>query len=278
MKIRYLGTAAAEGVPAMFCNCNFCQMVRAMGPSEFRTRSQVLVDDVLSVDFPSEAFVHSLQSGVSFANLKYILFTHSHFDHCYAHDFVLHGYKYARSLEPLLSIYGNSEILKVFGECTAREMLPDVLSHIKLTQIEPYTAFYAGEYRVLTIKAKHCLNEVALLYYIEKGGKGYLHLYDTKRLEMEDFGFLKANGAHADVVSLDCTYLTNTERSNARHMGLDDDVYERDLLLSSGIADSQTKFVLTHFSHNGNPSRANVNALADKFGFIAAYDGMLLEI
>ena len=44
MEIKYLGTAAAEGVPAMFCNCSFCNAVRSAGRGEVRTRTQVLID------------------------------------------------------------------------------------------------------------------------------------------------------------------------------------------------------------------------------------------
>ena len=31
MKIKYLGTAAAEGVPAIFCNCETCKEARKLG-------------------------------------------------------------------------------------------------------------------------------------------------------------------------------------------------------------------------------------------------------
>ena len=31
MKIKYLGTAAAEGVPAIFCDCETCRYVRKHG-------------------------------------------------------------------------------------------------------------------------------------------------------------------------------------------------------------------------------------------------------
>lgn len=30
MKITYLGTAAAEGFPAMFCNCEYCREGRSL--------------------------------------------------------------------------------------------------------------------------------------------------------------------------------------------------------------------------------------------------------
>ena len=44
MKFTYLGTGAAEGVPAMFCSCDTCREVRRRGEGEFHTRSQLLID------------------------------------------------------------------------------------------------------------------------------------------------------------------------------------------------------------------------------------------
>ena len=44
MKILYLGTGAAEGVPAVFCNCDTCREARRRGEKEFHSRSQVLID------------------------------------------------------------------------------------------------------------------------------------------------------------------------------------------------------------------------------------------
>ena len=44
MKLKYLGTAAAEGIPAMFCECNNCKEARRRGGRDLRTRSQALID------------------------------------------------------------------------------------------------------------------------------------------------------------------------------------------------------------------------------------------
>lgn len=61
-------------------------------------------------------------------------------------------------------------------------------------------------------------------------------------------------------------------------MGVEDDMIIRRRLEDCGTVDSNTKFVITHFSHNGNPTRARLAALEKKYSVIAAYDGMLLEI
>lgn len=278
MKIHYLGTSAAEGFPAIFCNCNNCKAARKIGAGEYRTRSQVLIDGIISVDFPPDALYHALKNGVEFSALKYILVTHSHMDHFYAHDFVLHGYKYAAGCADLLQIYGNEEVLTVFAECTAREMREQVKSHIELVKTEPFTEFYMGGYRVLTIAARHCTTEKALLYYVERNGQGYLHLYDTCRLNKDDLSYLKKMGAKADVVSLDCTFFEHTGGDNVRHMGVQDGLYTKNNLLELGVADADTRFVLTHFSHNGNPLRERLKAVEEEYGVTAAYDGMLIEI
>lgn len=278
MKIQFLGTGAAEGVPAIFCNCENCKFIRSLGESEYRTRSQVLIDGCLSIDFPPEAYAHSLKFGVELSNLKYLIVTHTHMDHFYAHDFILRGYKYAELAEPRLEIYGNAEVKRVFDECTAREMKPEVAPHIKVTEIKPYQVFNAGEYKVITIPANHSKAEDALLFYVEHGGKGYLHLYDTGRISDKAFDYLAENGAKADVVCFDCTFAEHTGGDSARHMGIEDNMFMQQKLSRRGIIDKNTKLVISHFSHNSNPTREHLKIIEEQYGVTAAYDGYVTEI
>ena len=278
MKIRYLGTAAAEGVPAMFCKCPVCRGVRLAGASEFRTRSQVLIDGVLSIDFPPEAYAHSLRFGISLADLKYVLATHSHMDHFYAHDFILRGYRYGRGFDGSLAIYGNAEVGAVFSECTAREMKAEVGEGITFTELSPYGRYTIGGYTVLTLPARHSAAERAMLFYIGCNGAGYLHMYDTALPEEGIYAFLKQNGARAQVVSLDCTYGGRTGLARPRHMNAQDGMEVRKRLISAGVCNEYTKFVFTHFSHNCNPLTEEMNKLAQSYGVLAAYDGMELEV
>lgn len=50
MKIKYLGTAAAEGIPAIFCHCEICKHAREHGGKNIRTRAQALIDDKIMLD------------------------------------------------------------------------------------------------------------------------------------------------------------------------------------------------------------------------------------
>ncbi len=278
MRVKYLGTGAAEGVPAMFCKCPICENIRRLGESEQRTRSQVLIDGILSVDFPPEAYYHSLKNGYSCGDIKYLLVTHSHMDHFYAHDFILRGYRYAYGFENPLAIYGNSEVKAVYNECTLRELKPSVAPNICFNEIKSYQKFTVGGYTVITLPAKHGTTEDALLYYISDGKKGYLHMYDTGLPEC-DFNFLKVNGAKVNLVSLDCTYADGGfDTPRKRHMNVQDGMIVKNKLIEAGICADECKFVITHFSHNCNPLRERLSIVEREYNVTAAYDGLEIEI
>src|SRR4030042_946112 len=54
MRLFFLGTAAAEGYPAIFCNCANCRQARLLGGRDQRFRSALLVNDDLLIDFAPE--------------------------------------------------------------------------------------------------------------------------------------------------------------------------------------------------------------------------------
>ena len=56
MKLQYLGTAAAEGIPAVFCECENCIKSKENGGRNIRTRSQALIDDCILIDFPQDTY------------------------------------------------------------------------------------------------------------------------------------------------------------------------------------------------------------------------------
>ena len=282
MEILYLGTGAAEGVPAMFCNCETCQEVRKRGVKEFHSRSQVIVDGSVGIDFPPDAYYHALLYGVDLSAVEYLLVTHSHMDHFYAHDFILRGYKYAKTLKKSLTIYGNAEVCAVFQECTRRELRPEIAETICVKEVQPFQLFSFGEYTATALKAQHSKAETAYVYLLEKGGNRYLHLTDTGRLPAETLDFLKNHfrGKHTpvDLVTFDCTFLFWTAGEVSRHMGLGDNAVMREELLRRSVVDERTKYVITHFSHNSAPLKENLERAELEFSLQAAYDGMKVEI
>lgn len=279
MKIRYLGTAAAEGFPAVFCNCDACKQARKDLPYEFRTRSQMLIDDRLLIDFPPESYYHAVRYGIDLSAVRTLLVTHSHTDHFYAQEFVNRGYKFAAAMtSPVLHIYANTEVLSVFQEDTRREIRESVAADIHQHCIHPFSEFTAEDYRILSLPANHSFKEEALIYCISGGGKTLLYCNDTGLLEEQCYRFMADRGIMLDAVSFDCTFADTVGQHSARHMGFAENDIVRNKLREYGIAAKNAKYYVTHFSHNSAPLRTRIEAAAHTYGYIAAFDGMQDEI
>lgn len=275
MEVVYLGTGAAEGIPALFCECEFCKRARA-GKEKIRSRAQVVMGNELSIDFPPDAFYHNAAFGAELAKIRYLVVTHSHMDHFYAHDFILRGYKYARELAPL-DIYGNSEVLSVFSECTRREMRGEVRPLIRLHELKAFEPVCFGEWRVVPLRARHS-SEDPFVFFLEKQGKRILHLTDSGMLPEEDFLYLEKEGKPVDLITFDCTFLYDKVSESARHMGVCENIRVLERFKKAGLVHGNTKKVLTHFSHNSFPTEDILKRAEEEVGAVAAYDGMKLEL
>lgn len=279
MKIHYLGTGAAEGVPAMFCNCPTCAEARRRGGKEIHTRSQAVIDGALGIEFPPDAYYHSFAFGVDLSAVKNILVTHSHMDHFYAHDFILRGYKYAHSMtEQKLNIYGSKAIGDVYSECTRRELKPAVAENISFNELGLYTEYDIGGYTVTPLRAQHTVGEVTYLYLIEKDGRAYLHLTDTGMLPDEVYSYLSEHNKKVNAVTFDCTFLRFTKGPVGRHMGIEDNMAVKAMFERFGVCDENTKYYITHFSHNNFPLSENLTEIEKQYSVTALYDGMEIEV
>ena len=283
MKLRYLGTGAAEGVPAVFCQCPVCQMAREIGGKETHTRMQVLIDDTACIDFPPDAYYHALQGKFNYSSMQTLLVTHSHLDHFYAQDFVLRGYKYTTEKCGKLHIYGNAEVGKVYEEGVRREMRDEVRQNICFHEIAPFIPFQTQDgYTVTALLAQHSKVETAYVYLIEKDGTSYLHLTDTGRLPTETLNYLqsvfKTRKEKMSFVCFDCTFLFTTAGEVSRHMGLEDNKHEKQEFLSRGIVNEDTRYAITHYSHNANANIQRLSLAQEKYGFIPTFDGFEIEI
>ena len=90
--------------------------------------------------------------------------------------------------------------------------------------------------------------------------------------------FLKNRKIPFSLVSLDCTLGCGYD-SYYGHLSLDRCAAIKDTFLKAHIADENTIFVINHFSHNGkNILHDELFANAKKYGFLASYDGMEVEI
>ena len=278
MKLTYLGTAAAEGWPAIFCNCEYCVRAKELGGKNIRTRSQALINDDVLIDFPADTYSHMLNNKLDLSKVKYCFVTHSHIDHfeptdlimrmesCFAHDMK----------EPTLHIYGNKAVLdryKHFVHDTDEEEIPP---SVTVNEIEAYDVTSAGRYTVTALPAFHAPKETPFVYIITDGEKTILYLHDTGLLFDEVYDYLEKNGIKADLVRYDYTY--GALPSAGGHLGLDSVPVVKERLTKIGVCNESTVHIVNHFSHNGMLLHDELCEEAAKLGFLTSYDGMVVEI
>ncbi len=61
-------------------------------------------------------------------------------------------------------------------------------------------------------------------------------------------------------------------------MGIEDDMLMKHMLFERGIIDDSTQIIISHFSHNSNPTREHLKKIEERYGVTAAYDGYEIRI
>ncbi len=279
MKIKFYGTAAAEGFPGMFCSCETCEKARKKGGKNIRTRSGTVINNELMIDFSADTYLHVLNYGLDLRDMKACLITHGHDDHIYPYDFHyrVFGYAYFMNEEEKkpLEIYSTkssaSELLPILELSEKRDE-----KALKWNEIVPYNTYEILDYNVTPLKADHAKDLDPVIYIIEKDGKAILYAHDTGYFLEETWDYIEKSKIKFDFVALDCTSILN-EKAYTNHMGIKAccDVKER--LLKTN-ADENTVFCLHHFSHNGKLIYDELVPVAKELGFEVSYDSAEFEI
>ncbi|MBR3592880.1 MAG: hypothetical protein IKK65_04150 [Clostridia bacterium] len=274
MKIKFLGTAAAEAFPAMFCDCENCKKAKALGGINIRTRSQTLIDNNLFIDYPCDTYYHVITHNINLLDVKNVLITHIHDDHFYPNDlnWMARGFSCPPEDWQGITVHGSCDI-----ESPLSEIVANSRGFLRCESHPAFEPFYVGDYKVTALKATHG-TENPYIYVIAKENKTLLYAQDTGLLPEETWEYLKNSGLYFDAVVMDCTAGT-TDISYSSHMGLPRNIKTRDEMFACGLVDGNTKFILNHFSHNGGDAvYDDFVPIAKENGFITSYEGLEIEI
>lgn len=285
MKILFMGTAAAEGVPALFCQCSHCRYAWEHGGKEIRGRCGAMIDGRLKIDFGPDSYAHMLKYHLDYLSMRALLITHGHEDHLTPTElgYRMEGFGHFPPDDVPLTVYGNEHV----GELVKPFLNP----HLAYSRIRPFETQEIDGYQVTALEAVHYIDphsdqypveldgktfyrtEEAMFYLIEKAGKSILYAHDTDEFTPNDMQFLA--GRKIDLISMDCTNAT-WDSDYYGHMGINDNLRMRKKLLENGAADEHTIFVANHFSHNGLASYEEMQKRLP--GFIVSYDGLEISI
>ena len=271
MKIFFLGTGAAEGVPALFCDCAVCSRCRRQGGADLRLRASVLVDGVIRIDLPPDtlAQVHAYPS-LLLCDITHLHFTHSHDDHFAARELQYLSPNFAPCRARTLGIWGTQYLLDRVQTTMGKFFEPAPLS---LRAVEPFRTYRVAHLDVTPISAHHKKDELCLNYLLTdpRSGKTILYASDTGWYNGATWDFLA--GRRLDAVVLECG-LGELENGYDGHLSLAGCVSVKEKLVGGGGLAVGAPFYLTHISHTGMLDHAELSERAAPHGIRVAYDGL----
>lgn len=275
MKIKYLGTAAAEGIPAIFCHCEICKHAREHGGKNIRTRAQALIDDKIMLDLGPDTYLHLLAYKLDITELEHCFITHVHDDH-FVPGQVLYrqkGYGYVKPGTRPLTIYGSEDVGRAMNVSQESAVTKD--GSVLYKEVRPYEMIEVEEYKITALPAYHGTDH-PYIYIIEKDGKRLLYAHDTDVFFEEVWRYLEEKHIRFDLVSLDCTEGVKSMDYHC-HMNFERDMTVKERMIKSGLVYPYTIFVANHFSHNGQTTYDRACEMAKECQMLVTYDGMEIE-
>lgn len=282
MKLQFLGTGAATGIPLAFCNCAACAKARKLGGREIRRRAAALVDGELLIDLGPDVPAFMAQSGLDLGQVHYLLQTHAHSDHFDAGHLVTRMAEYAVKGLERLEVMASRETLRAMAvwmktEEPGLELLSEAGQRALNLSLRPIRAgqrAQMGPYEITALDSRHDPGQQALVYRIRRAGAALLYATDLLALGEEEWAVLRE--APLDAAVLDMTYGAGF---NAGGHPDADQVYEMARRMrQQGILKPSGRVLATHISHEGNGALEEMGQLARPFGVEIAWDGMILEI
>lgn len=283
MFLKVLGSAAAEGWPAIFCRCDYCQEARRRGGKDLRRRTSYQLGEQIHVDFGPDSYSSALAFDLDYALLRHLFVTHAHSDHWFPEELRMRREGFSRRLEgTVLTIHGNSHVeagLQELGEEYSELFL-------QFCRVEPFERITLDEdWSVVGFPASHSSDdELALNYLFTWRGRNVVIGNDTGWWEPAVWEFLQTVPLH--LVVMDCTSgpLGPGPRDAAHswvgthHLNCEWVVEVRDELQRRGALADDCTFVANHFSHNGGWLHSDLEAFFLPKDIQVGFDGMELPL
>lgn len=270
MRILFLGTAAAEGYPGIFCNCDACQQARRLGGKNRRYRSALLVNDNLLIDFGPDLLAAAQRFNKTLWQVTTGLVTHAHSDHFYPANFEMRADGFTgRRPPPTLQLYGPHEVAQMLqAEFAGLEL------HLETHTVQAGDSWQSGGYTITAYHAWHAVGHLETLFYgIDDGRHALLYATDTGPFPEDTRQALR--GRSFDVIVLEETMGVGQYE---QHLGFKSFLEQAEWMREEGLLRPAGQLVATHFSHSGNPLHAELEAFFNPRGVEVAYDGLEINI
>lgn len=259
----FLGTGAAEAIPAFFCRCEYCEHARKHGGKDVRSRASFRLDPFVHIDLGPDLFYQMTKTGLDVCDLSDVLISHTHSDHMNLFELFLKDCAVVSNGSKPVHIYVSETAypwaVHMFRTAVLGDYAHDEEGLQKWQERFPIIPLPYGEqveiagYAVTPLKGTHGGygdGEIAANYLITlKDGRTFYYAVDTGYFYEETFDFLKK--VKLDILVMECTFGGDESRGERVKGHLDvinfNLVLER--LLENGTIDPETKVYATHINH-----------------------------
>ncbi|MBQ5926331.1 MAG: hypothetical protein IIX01_00225 [Clostridia bacterium] len=208
--------------------------------------------------------------------IQNVLITHAHQDHYVPISSYLRGDCFAHNLAyEKMYFYGPENLERIYDAVALAYggVSASIRQNVGFVATEDQTSYRVGRYVVTALKALHAPQLGCLNYVIEDGEKSLLYLLDSGYPTEETLAFLGKRNKPFDCVVMDGTMGVAPAKSYIYHMGFDENKELKKELIARGIANENTRFVVTHITHNKAETHEKIEKLFEGTDIDVAYDG-----
>ena len=277
MKFTFLGTAAAEGIPARFCECRVCNHARKHLDKNLRRRASYAIDDDILIDLGPDSFWQEITMGVDYLKLRHLIITHPHEDHLCPEELLYRKKGFSR-VSQNLNIYGGFKVFtKIMGTVGGSFgiMAPEDL-HFTPFVLEHGQSVTQDDLTLLPLNAKHMPGGTPFCYVIERDGKKVLIGNDSGSFPPESWELIA--GQQIDFVIMDSTSGIAFPDADSSHQGVNTVLKTVAKLRRLNAIKPDAVIYATHFSHNGGGTHEEYCDFFRPHGINVAYDGLTVNI
>ena len=287
MRITFLGTGAAQGVPPTFSRNRFFEYIRKTKGKELRSKAALRLGKYSQVDFGPDSNWQNIINDLDMYDVRNIFITHSHSDHLSCSE-LFDVYKMSCEVsadcnpEPI-----NLYLSKPAADWVYNSFLPTVHMKPLKDRIIAHSLDYFQSYECQdiafdTVKGFHKAygdNEFSINYLFRKNNKSLLYAVDTGYYSDETFAYLQ--NKKVDIVIMECTFGDNYSKGNVGDGHLNFKTFNAQIerLANIGFLSEKTPVYITHVSPTVEHKFYEFQAILDRydFNFILAYDGLTFD-